>query len=120
MFCLGSAAQNDVNKPEVTDTVSCDAVASDVPISQNSMFSMVQGFTHFGNNAPAVSEQTYPLGKGLFKQHHIEQALELCPHISNSKVSQSELLSGENIDEISDTGYGLNFGYSVPDFWEIL
>ena len=110
MFCLGSAAQND-EFTEVPDTVS--EVAIDESISSNSMFNMVQGFTSIGRGAGPAKELIYPLGKGLFKKHHIEQAIEVYPNITKSKVSQSELLSGESLEDISDTGYGLNFGYSL-------
>ena len=113
MFCLGSAAQNDEFK-EVTDSVATGEDTNSIPVDQNSMLGMVQGYSPIGLDAAPINEKlTYPLGKGLFKKHHIEHALELCPSISKSKVSQSELLSGENIDEITDTGFGLNFGYSV-------
>lgn len=111
MFCLGAAAQND-EFVEVTDTITSDGTSS-IPIDQNSLLSMAQGFAPIALNAGPVKEQIYPLGRGLFKKHLIEQSIELCPSINKSKVSQSELLSGENLEDISDTGYGLNCGYSL-------
>lgn len=113
MFCLGSAAQDVDEFVEVTDSVISSEGTSEVPIAQNSMFNMVQGYAPIGVDAGPLKEQIYPLGKGLFKKHHIEQALELCPNITKSKVSKSELLSGQNIEDIDDTGLGLNFGYSL-------
>ena len=108
MFCLGSAAQN-ANEME-NDTVACEM---EIPVDPSSMFTMVQAYAPLTRNLAPVKEKMYPLGKGLFKKHLIEQAIEICPGISKSKVSQSELLTGENIDEIADTGYGLDCGYSV-------
>ena len=112
MFCFGTAAQNDVSVSEPSEAISGE-MTNDALISQNSMFGMVQEFSPIGQGVVKVEEQVYPLGNGLFKKHHIEQALEICPSVSKSKVSQSELLTGEHIDEANDTGYGLNFGYSV-------
>ena len=111
MFCLGVAAQNN-NFVEVTDTITSD-VTSDIPIAQSSMLGMVQGFAPLSQSAGPIKEQLYPLGKGLFKKHLIEQSIELCPSITKSKVSQSELLSGKTLEDISDTGYNLNCGYSL-------
>jgi len=111
-FCFGLAAQNS-ESVGIPDKVAQSTIANDVPIDPSSMLSLLQGLNLADLNAPPVQEKTYPLSKGLFKKHYIEQAIEICPSISKSKVNQSQLLSKQNIDEINDTGYGLNFGYSL-------
>lgn len=69
------------------------------------------------NIEPVVSEPpTYPLGRGLFKKHHVEQAIEVSPSISRDKVNQSDLLSGQNLENFENTentGFSIDFGYSV-------
>ena len=112
MLCLCSAnAQQNVDVVADTAEVVDAAPQAGIPVEPN-MLSMVENFAPLGDNKP-LAEQLYPLGKGLFKKHHIEQALEICPSITKSKVSQSEMLKNQNVDEVDDTGLGLNFGYSV-------
>lgn len=99
----------------VDDSISVDSPEQSMSPqigTTNSMFDVVQNFAPIGNGV-MPKEQTYPLGRGLFKKHHLEQALEICPNISRSKVNQSELLSGQNLEDVEDTGLGLNFGYSL-------
>lgn len=113
MFCLCSAfAQDDY---EVTDTVAntvSHESGNEIPLEPNSMLNMLQGLTT-DITPEAPKEQIYPLGKGLFKKHHLVQAIEICPNISKNKISQSDLISDQKPDEVNDTGYGLNFGYSL-------
>ena len=111
IFSFNLAAQSESAQTE--ETAVSSEMTSDIPFDQNSVFSLFRGFAPIGLDAGSIKEQTYPLGRGLFKKHHIEQALELCPNISKSKTSQSDLLPGQNVDEINDTGIGMNFGYSV-------
>ena len=78
-----------------------------------SVFSMLQGLSALGQDVGKVKEEIYPLGKGLFKKHHIEQAIEISPNITKSKVSQADVLQGQSLDDINETGLSMNFGYSV-------
>lgn len=113
MFCLCSAAQNEVEAP---DTVNIDeAVVSPQNETMGSMFDILQGYSSFNaGNLTERKDMVYPLGKrGLFKKHHIEQAIEICPTISTDKTSKAEVGSSVNPDDINNTGLGLNFGYSV-------
>lgn len=113
MFCLGSAAQNEV---EVTDSVNIeDSAPSSQMETTGSMFDMVQGYSSFNaGDLTKCKDIVYPLGKrGLFKKHHIEQAIEIYPNISTNKTSQAEVVSSINPDDINNIGVGLNFGYSV-------
>jgi len=99
LFCVGSAAQN------LTDSCS--------NIGDNSLLSIAEGFAPLSSDAGLIGEQIYPLGKGIFKKHHLEVAIEICPAISRSKVPQSELLSGETVEDINDSSYGLDGGASI-------
>ena len=113
MFCLGSAAQSEFNDfVEVTDTVLGDVI-SEVPVDQNSLFSMAQNVMPISLDAGPLKEQVYPLGKGIFKKHLIEQAIELCPNITKSKPSQADKILVGDAGEIDDTGISLDFGYSL-------
>ena len=113
MFCLGSAAQNEIDDfVEVPDTISGD-MTNEVPVDQNSMFTMAQGISPIPLDAGPLKEQLHPLGKGIFKHHLIEQAIELCPNITKSKPSQADKLLVGDAGEIDDTGISLDFGYSV-------
>lgn len=60
-----------------------------------------------------LEKQLYPLGKGLFGKHLVEQAIELCPSVTKNKISQSDMQVGKIPEDIDDTGLGLNFGYSL-------
>lgn len=78
------------------------------------MFELIQALSSAGNQTVSTQERLYPLGHGLFKKHHLVQALELCPSISKAKVATADVLSGDqNRQETDDTGIGLNFGYSL-------
>ena len=112
MFCLGSAAQNEV---EVSDSANVEETSPTMETT-GSMFDMVSEYSSFtAANLTQRKDMIYPLkrGGGLFKKHHIEQSIEICPTISTDKASQAELISNVNSDDVNNTGLGLNFGYSV-------
>ena len=111
MFCLSSAAQNEV---ESDSTNIEESVVSTE--TTGSMYDMVQGYSSFtAGNLTEGRDMVYPLGKqrGLFKKHHLEQAVEIYPTISTDKVSQADVMSSINLDDINNTGVGLSFGYSL-------
>ena len=115
MSCLCSAnAQNEV---EASD--SSNIAEGQIPVTidaAGSMFDMVSEYSSFtAGNLTKRKDMTYPLkrGGGLFKKHHIEQAVEICPTISTDKTAKAELISNVDPDDINNTGLGLNFGYSV-------
>jgi len=120
LLCVNLIAQND---GALVESAPDSIVASDVAsMTQNfapkfgqtsPMFDLLQNFVALNGNNISLEEQTYPLGKGLFKKTLVVQALEVCPNISKNKVSQAEMPSNLGIEEIDDTGIGLNFGYSV-------
>ncbi len=118
MFCLSVNAQDIMDEVddfvEVTDSDVVDAVprGDASQYIQPNMLSMVQEFTPAMDNKP-LEEQLYPLGKGLFGKHLVEQAIELCPSVTKNKISQSDMQVGKIPEDIDDTGLGLNFGYSL-------
>jgi hypothetical protein len=114
MFCLGSAAQNEVETSASTNVE--EPSASMQMETTGSMFDMVQGYSSFtAANLTKCKDMVYPLNrcKGLFKKHHIEQAIEIYPTISTDKISQAEAMSSISTDEINNTGIGLSFGYAL-------
>lgn len=125
MLCFGSAnaQQDDFNDviytgevdefEEVADSSAVLSTQESATLfEQSNMLSMVEKFAPFGDNKP-LKEQLYPLGKGLFGKHLIEQAIEICPSIQKNKISQSDMKVGQIPEDIEDTGLSLNFGYSL-------
>lgn len=117
MFCLCSAqAQNQTSIGDLMEIPS--DTGNSITIEQ--LINLLQSSSTAVESEPA----SYPLGRGLFKKHHIEQAIEICPNISRDKISQADLLSDkpiENAENTEHTGFGVDFGYSVifiPGFEE--
>ena len=120
ILCFGSASaqQSDLIEVdkfvEVVDSsaISDTALQPASQFEQSNMLSMVQSFAPLGDNKP-LEEQLYPLGKGFFGKHIIEQAIEICPSIQKNKISKSDMKVGQLPEDIDDTGLSLNFGYSL-------
>ena len=131
MFCLGSAAQNEIENEEyaaeaVDSTATEAATPQDNPANAgyaaiNEVISRLESLTKGGEIEDESEKERYvPIkGRNKFTQrNYVYQTLDVSPHVStdNDPNLPAQTSNGKDVDSKqleSPTGFGLNFGYSL-------
>lgn len=120
MFCLGSAAQNNIEEIETTTP---DSVASDPVVTSSQLNSaleeittLIKGITENAENKQPSKDIYVNLSKRKFlRNHNIYATLDISPTISTDKVANEDkslLFTKDNEEDTDATTWGLNFGGS--------